>query len=32
MTFYELKGLLVCEQPIFHPTTGGVQKAVEEGE
>lgn len=29
MTFYELKGLLVCEQPIFHPTTGGMEKAVE---
>lgn len=29
MTFYELKGLLGCEKPIFHLTTGGVQKAGE---
>lgn len=27
MTFYELKGLVGCEKPIFHRTTGGVQKA-----
>lgn len=26
MTFYELKGLLGREKPIFHPTTGEVQK------
>lgn len=31
MTFYELKGLLGCEKPIFHLTTGGVQKAGEGG-
>lgn len=32
MTFYELNGLLGCEKPIFHLTTGDVQKTVEEGE
>lgn len=31
MTFYELKGPLGCEKPIFHLTTGEVQKAVEGG-
>lgn len=31
MTFYELKGLLGCAKPIFHLTTGRVQKAGDGG-